>query len=465
MGPTSAPDTHLKVRVARASAGAAIILTAGKLAVGLATGSLGILAEAAHSGLDLMAALMTWFAVSHSDRPADADHPYGHHKVDNISALFETLLLLVTCAWIIYEAVQRLFFKTVEVEVTWVSFAVIIVAIGIDYTRGRALSKVARQTGSAALEADALHFTSDIASSVVVLAGLALTHFGFPQADALCSVGVAVIVIWISYKLGKKAVDALVDKVPPDHVRRVTTAVRGVDGVRSVFGVRVRRAGPQHFVDLKVTQDPGATLTEVHAITERVEQAVSDLFAEADVVVHAEPDGEAPQGMLETLLAEAKGQGLSVHSTRLFHTAEGLQLEMHLEWAKVISLGDAHLQATHLEETLQRAFPDLARVRSHLEACASDDPSGWEDATASYAKLARQIQQTAMAVDGVYDARDVQVLQGGDRLGVGLTCRMNGSLSLVAAHALATRVEKEVYTLDPRIASVAVHSEPAISAR
>ena len=460
MASPSTADTLMKIRVARGSAFAAILLTGGKLAVGLSTGSLGILAEAAHSGLDLMAALMTWFAVSHSDRPADADHPYGHHKLDNISALFETLLLLVTCAWIIYEAVERLFFKTVEVEVTWVSFAVIIAAIGIDYTRGRALSRAARQTGSAALEADALHFTSDIASSLVVLVGLAFTHFGFPQADSLCSVGVAAIVIWISYKLGKKAIDVLVDKVPPDHIRRVTEAAHGVDGVRSVFGVRVRSAGSRHFVDLKVTQDPGATLAEAHAITERIEQAVTALFKDADVVVHAEPDAEAPRGLHETLVAEGRKMGLSVHSTHLFTTEEGLHLEMHLEWVRETTLGEAHRQATALEETLHQAFPELIRIRSHLEACGSDRPSGWWEGAGAHADLVQRVREQALAVDGVLEVEDVQVRAAGDRLGVGLTCRMDGNLSLSAAHHLATRVEKGIYTLSPRIASVAVHSEP-----
>jgi cation diffusion facilitator family transporter len=453
--------TGLKVRVARASALAAVLLTGGKLAVGLWTGSLGILAEAAHSGLDLVAALMTWFAVSRSDRPADADHPYGHHKLDNLSALFETLLLLVTCAWIIYEAVQRLFFKTVEVEVTWVSFAVIVAAIAVDYTRGRALSRAAQVTGSAALEADALHFTSDIASSLVVLAGLVLTRLGYPEADALCSIGVAVVVIWISWKLGKKAVDVLVDRVPPDHVGRVESAAGAVQGVRSVFGVRVRHAGPRHFIDLKVTQDPGASLAESHAITERVERAVAALFKDADVVVHAEPDEEPAAGLLETLLAEGRRMGVSVHSTRLFTTEEGLHLEMHLEWVRPVTLGEAHREATGLEQALHRAFPELVRVRSHLEAGVSDRPSGWWEGAAAHADLARRVEGAARAVDGVLGVEEVQVRSAGERLAVGMTCRVDGTLPLAAAHRIATHVERSVYGLSPAIATVAVHTEPA----
>ncbi len=455
-----AADTRSKIRVARASVAAAVFLTGAKLAVGLWTGSLGVLAEALHSGLDLVAALMTWFAVSRSDRPADADHPYGHHKFDNLAALFETLLLLLACAWIIHEAVQRLFFKVVEVEASAAAFAVILLAIGVDYTRARALSRVARRTGSAALEADALHFSSDIASSVVVLAGLLFTRLGYPQADALGSIGVAAIVIWISYKLGKKAVGVLVDKVPPGHLGRVTDAARGVEGVRSVFDVRVRNAGSRHFVDLKVRQDPAASLVEAHAITEAVERAVSMLFKDADVVVHAEPDGEASAGLHETLIAEGRKRGVSVHSARLFATGEGLHLEMHLEWAREITLGEAHREASALEEALKRAFPDLVRVRSHLEACGSERPSGWWEGAETHADLVRRVRDQALAVEGVSEVAEVQVRASGERLAVGLTCRMDGGLSLAEAHRLATRVEQGTYALTPRIASVAVHTEP-----
>ncbi|MBN2107148.1 MAG: cation transporter, partial [Deltaproteobacteria bacterium] len=257
-----------KISIARASVFAALLLTVMKLAVGLWTGSLGILSEAAHSGLDLMAAAMTWFSVSVSDRPADATHPYGHSKIDNLSALFQTLLLLLTCIWIIYEAVQRLFFKSVEIEINIFSFGVIIIAIIIDYTRGTALARTAKKTKSAALEADALHFLSDIASSLMVLAGLAFTAWGYPRADAVCSLGVALMVIWISFRLGKKAVDALTDSAPVEQVEQVRQAALAVPGVRRAYDVRMRHAGAKQFIDLKVSLQPNLVLGAVHELTE-----------------------------------------------------------------------------------------------------------------------------------------------------------------------------------------------------
>ncbi|MGE5234933.1 MAG: cation diffusion facilitator family transporter [Acidobacteriota bacterium] len=282
-------EQRAKRRVAATSAVAAFVLTGAKLAVGLLTGSLGILSEAAHSGLDLLAALMTWFAVSTSDKPPDRDHPYGHQKIDNMSALFETVLLLLTCGWIIAEAIERLFFKTVTIEVTFWSYAVVILAIVVDFSRSRALSRVARRTGSAALEADALHFSSDIGSSLIVLFGLVVTRLGYPQADALGAIGVSAFIVWVSVRLGKKAVDALLDRVPEDHPETARRAALKVPGVFAVYEVRVRHAGNKHFVDLTIGLDPNSSLRGAHDTSDAVERAVKGVLEGADVVVHPEP--------------------------------------------------------------------------------------------------------------------------------------------------------------------------------
>ena len=248
-----------KHRAALSSVLAAIFLTLVKLVVGLLTGSLGILAEVAHSGLDLVAAAVTLFAVRVSGRPADREHTYGHGKVENLSALFETLLLLVTCVWIIYEAIQRLFFEEVVVEVTIWAFLVMFVSIVIDFSRSRMLSRVAKKYDSQALEADALHFSTDIWSSSVVIAGLTLVvisdWLGIPwlaKADAVAAMGVAGIVIWVSLQLGRRTVMALLDGVPASERDAVLRAVR-VPGVIEVRQVRVRRSGPEAFADVRLT--------------------------------------------------------------------------------------------------------------------------------------------------------------------------------------------------------------------
>ncbi|MCX8044759.1 MAG: cation diffusion facilitator family transporter, partial [Desulfobacterota bacterium] len=255
-----------KRRVAAVSVIAAFFLCILKLFVGLWTGSLGLLSDAAHSGLDFLAALMTFVSVSLADRPADPSHPYGHQKFDNLAALFEALLLAAAVAWIVYEAIMRLFFKAVPVTVNIASFAVLLTCICIDYLRCTRSSRAAKQTGSAALEANAYHFLSDIATSFVVLIGLVGTSLGYPQADAVCALAVSALILSLAYSLAKKAIDALTDRVPDDHIDEVRRTALTVPGVGDVYDVRVRHAGNRHFIDLKAGVSGSATLDTAHAL-------------------------------------------------------------------------------------------------------------------------------------------------------------------------------------------------------
>ncbi len=276
---------------------AAIGLTTFKLIVGLLTNSLGILAEAAHSGLDLVAAAMTYFAVQVSDKPADKEHPFGHGKIENISALFETLLLLATSGWIIYEAVQRLFFVNVNVQASIWSFIVMGTSIVIDYTRSRILYKAARKYKSQALEADALHFSTDIWSSSVVILGLiGLTIASrvpgldwMHKADAIAALIVAIIVIYISGELGWRTVSALLDTAPRGLADKVETAAASINGVVDAHAIRIRPSGAHTFIDLHITMDGNCTLNEAHAATEVIEKVIHDIISPVDITVHVEP--------------------------------------------------------------------------------------------------------------------------------------------------------------------------------
>jgi cation diffusion facilitator family transporter len=286
-----------KRAAARSSVLAAIGLTGFKLVVGMLTGSLGILAEAAHSGLDLVAAAMTYWAVSVSGRPPDSEHRYGHGKVENLSAFAETLLLLATCVWIIYESVNRLFFHPVHVDASPWAFAVMVVSILVDVSRSRLLSRVAIEYNSQALEADALHFSTDIWSSAVVLVGLVgvVTADWVPRlawlgnADAVAALGVAVIVVYISVELGSRTVRALLDTAPPDLDGKLIAAVRAVPGVTDCHQLRMRYSGAQLFVDIHVLTDGTQTLQQAHDLTDRIEDAISRIVPDADVTVHPEP--------------------------------------------------------------------------------------------------------------------------------------------------------------------------------
>jgi cation diffusion facilitator family transporter len=288
---------------ARNSVAAALFLTGLKVVVGLLSGSLGILAEAAHSGLDLAAGVITWIAVRTSSKPPDPGHAYGHGKVENLSALAETLLLLVTCAWIISESVHRLTTAHSAVKASFWAFAVMGVSIVVDFSRSRMLYRVAAKHRSQALEADALHFSTDIWSSLVVVLGLAGVKVAqrYPsldfleKADAVAALAVAAIVVVISGRLGLRTIQGLLDASPIGAADRIKSRVEALAGVFDCHAVRVRHSGPHYFVDLHVTLDGEQPLHAAHAVTEQVEQVVSEILPGADVTVHPEPRPPVPQ--------------------------------------------------------------------------------------------------------------------------------------------------------------------------
>jgi cation diffusion facilitator family transporter len=292
--------THEKRSAAMSSVMAAVGLTGFKIIVGVATGSLGILAEAAHSGLDLIAAMMTFLAVRISGRPADRNHLYGHGKVENLSALFETLLLLFTCAWIIYEATHRLLFHTTDLKVTYWSFTVMTTSIVVDISRSRILYRTARKYNSQALEADALHFSTDIWSSAVVILGLFCVKLSewvpdlalLRQADSVAAMMVGLIVVYVSIQLGIRTIQALLDVAPSGLEKKIKSAVEALPGVTDCHSVRLRYSGPQLFVDIHVLVDGNQTLKDAHNLTEEIERVIQKLVPNADVTVHPEPNAE-----------------------------------------------------------------------------------------------------------------------------------------------------------------------------
>ena len=278
-----------KEKVAGFSVLAAVFLTGFKLLVGLVTGSLGILSEALHSALDLVAAVITYFSVRISDRPADEDHNFGHGKVENLSAFIETILLLVTCVWIIYEGITRLTSGDTHIEVTVWSFAVVILSIAIDFTRSRALYKVAKKHNSQALEADALHFATDIWSSAVVLLGLVCAKFGFYFADSIAALAVALIVLGVSYKLGRRAIDVLLDRAPKELFDEVAALLDQQKEVECYHDLKVRVAGADTFINVTIHLHPELSLTQAHAISHKVEEFLSSSISRCEVQIHYEP--------------------------------------------------------------------------------------------------------------------------------------------------------------------------------
>ncbi|MCX6231585.1 MAG: cation diffusion facilitator family transporter [Bacteroidetes bacterium] len=279
-----------KKKVALISVFAAVLITGGKLIIGLLTGSIGILSEALHSGLDFVAAAITYFAVKIADKPADKEHQYGHGKFENLSAFAETLLLFVTCIWIVYEASHRLITGKTHIEVSVWSYIVVISSIIIDFSRSRALSRVAKKYNSQALEADALHFSTDIWSSFVVLIGLVCAQFGYFIADPIAALVVAAIVILIAFRLGKRSIDVLLDRASPENIKKITAIIHGIPEVLSFHDLKIRPSGAYTFVELNIHVEPSLTIEQAHEISHKVEEKICAVIDKCEVHVHEEPE-------------------------------------------------------------------------------------------------------------------------------------------------------------------------------
>lgn len=279
---------------------AAVFLTTFKMVVGFLTGSLGILSEALHSLLDFVAAFITFIAVKISDKPADKDHNFGHGKIENLSALIETGLLIATCVWIVYEALERLASGNTQIEVSFWAYAVVITSICVDFFRSRALMKAAKEHNSQALEADALHFSTDILSSAVVLAGLIMAHYGYFFADCVAALAVACIVVFVSLRLGARSIDDLLDKAPKEAVGKISMAISSVDDIIYFHDLRVRNSGADMQVEVSIHVDPHLTILQAHDIAEKLEKAVQTVEPRADVHVHIEPESEGSANLHRT---------------------------------------------------------------------------------------------------------------------------------------------------------------------
>jgi len=279
-----------KKRVAFVSVLAAVFLTGFKLVVGFLTGSLGIISEALHSGLDLIAALITFFSVRISDKPADHDHHFGHGKIENLSAFIETILLLATCIWIIYEALNRLITGETHIKVNAWSYIVIVSSIVIDFSRSRALNRVAKKFNSQALEADALHFSTDILSSAVILLGLICAHFGFFFADSIAALIVALVVIIISFRLGKKSISVLLDTAPKIKYEKINSVLKNIKEITYFHDIKIRTSGADTFVEVNIHVNPELNIKQAHEISHKVEKEISKIIDQCTVHVHTEPE-------------------------------------------------------------------------------------------------------------------------------------------------------------------------------
>lgn len=450
---------------ALASVGTAVVLVSLKIFLSVRTRSLGVLSEALHSSLDLVAAVLTYLSVRVSDRPADAGHPYGHEKVESFSAFVETGLLLLTAVYIIWEAFQRLLFREVLLTPSLLAVGLLGLMVVLDAVRSRALARVARKFPSEALEADALHFSTDVWSTTVVLVGLAAVWLGdrfhvpwLRYTDPLAALAVAGVIIWVGSRLGKRTLDALLDVAPLELQERIVSAVREIEGVLRADRVRMRRAGKRYFVDVTISVPRTASLEQAHATSDAVERRIAQIVP-SDVVVHMEPRARSNENLFEAIRAIAQRRGLAVHELSAHQFNGRLFIELHLEVDEQASLRQAHRLATELEEDIHRTADRNARVNIHIE------PLGTHIAGAQEMKeLSRAVQTYLNSLQSEYhellDCHEVHVRGVEHKILVSCHCAMEGSLPITQVHDVTAALEDRVKEQFPQIARVTIHPEP-----
>jgi cation diffusion facilitator family transporter len=463
-----ATEVREKNRAALLSVGSALILVSLKAFLVLRTGSLGVLSEALHSGLDLIAAIITFLSVRVADEPADERHPYGHGKFENFSAFVETALLVFTAFYIIYEAFDRLFFRTVHIAPSVTAILVLFCALAIDLTRARALSYVAKKYSSEALEADALHFSTDVWSTIVVIVGIGFVWAGetwnvpsLIYADALAGLIVAAVILWVGSRLGRRTLDALLDVAPEGLQQEIARTVARMEGVLDVDRVRVRRAGNRHFVDATVSVARTASLEQVHALSDAIEKRIGEIVP-ADVMVHAEP--RAPQGehLFEAIRAVAQRMGLAIHDLSALQQQGRLFVELHMEVDENLSLRDAHRQATDLEEGIRELRDGPIEVNIHIEPLghiATPDSDGGEMKLLSRA-IEEFLNKLPAEFDELVNCHDVHVRQVEHRILASCHCTMKGHLPITQIHDVTAALEDRVKERFPQVHRVNIHPEP-----
>ncbi len=449
-----------KTRVALTSVLAAVFLTSIKLTVGFSTDSLGILSEAAHSALDLGAALLTYIAVRISDKPADEEHSYGHGKIENVAAFMQTGILIITCFFIIQAAVGRLQNPSTTVDVTAWSFGVLIVSVIIDFTRSRALLRVAQKYRSQALEADALHFSTDIWSSMVVIIGLIGTAWGFPQGDSLAAIGVAGFVLFVSSRLLKRTIDSLTDVAPKDIAQKVESVLSAHEGVHHHGHLRVRQSGSKIFIDTAVRIKRTYPFDKAHHVADEIEDRIARLVPNADIVIHMEPEETEDESIIDKIRMIVIQEGLACHNVRAQKIKNKYVVDFHLECDPYPTFAEAHAVSSRIERRLMEKIPQIVDVKTHIED-ARDRVLEAMDVTMQSAELIVAVREAARLEPNVSGCTDFVVLQIGDAKKVLMNCVIAPNLSLDQVHAIITSLENRIYEAVPEVRSVVIHPEIA----
>lgn len=452
-----------KMHIAQSSMIAAIFIVMLKMFAAYYSGSLGVLSELFHSSIDLIATVATILSVKYSSKPPDEMHNYGHEKVESFSALFQVIILVAMCAYLVYESINRII-NHVPVHISIFTFSVIIICIVVDFSRSRALIRVAKETNSQALEADALHFSSDIMSSVVVLVGMVFTYFNlFPLADPLSAIGVSIIIVFTTFKLTKKAIDSLMDRVPPGLRDKITEEVSKMDGVEGIKSIRIRSSGSKIFIDMIIQIARMKLFSRTHEIMDSVERKIKELAPDSDIVIHSEPVETKDETINDKIRMIVNNQGFKCHDIFSHKMGNEIHSELHVEIDDTNDLKLAHLKISQLEEKIKKDIPVISKMDIHL-----DEPSeitfDTVDVTMLSKELIRNVENILKQYDFIKKYYDIEVMNSNEKLRVSMKCEFDKNMTFEEVHDKVTILESKIYLhlkeLYQNLSNVIIHSEP-----
>jgi cation diffusion facilitator family transporter len=450
-----------KRRAALASTAASLVLTLAKLAAGALSGSLALISEGAHNALDIGVSALTYFAIREADKPADEDHPFGHAKIEAVAALAQTGFLLVLAVWVAFAALQRLGGEGAEVDANLFAFAAIGLSLVVDLVRWRALRRVAAETGSDALAADALHFSSDLVSSLLVLIGLVATRYGYVHADAVAAVGVAIFIAAAGYRLGRRTIDALVDAAPKGLATKVRDAVEAAPGVAGTDFLRLRRSGPRIVGDLGLFVSRTLPLERVASIKSDVTAALAKRWPTMQLTVTANPLALDDESVLERVQVIASRRRLFVHHVEIQRVEGRACIALDLEVDGRLTLREAHEVASNLETAIASEIGADIEVETHIEPMETRELSGREADPALTRKFVEALERHAAREGTLREIHDVRLRAAeGGYFGI-FHCRVDPATTVESTHRQVDALERAVRREFPEILHVVGHAEPA----
>ncbi|WP_054209401.1 cation diffusion facilitator family transporter [Bosea vaviloviae] len=460
---TKAQMAQIKQRAAILSVMATLLLAGAKIVGAILSGSLALLTDALQGLIDVGSTLFTWFAVRVSDKPADDEHHYGHGKVEALAALVETAILFTLAGAILWEAGNRLWTGLIEsVQVTPLVIGIMLLSMIVDAIRWRSLTRVAKETGSEALSAEATHFSADFVGSALVLAGLVGVWYGLARADTIAAFAIAAFTALSAYRLARRTIDTLLDAAPQGVSERLREAADGVPGVAGVNWLKVRPTGGRVLGEIGISVSRTLPLERVATIREELAAAFDRIEPGADIAVTTDPVQVDDETALERVLLIALKLKIPVHHVTVHSIGPRLSVSLDMEVDSKLPLGQAHEIATRLEAAIRAEFGGETEVETHIEPMETETPTGHDAAWQTVEDIGKALATETAKCDGpIHDIHSVRVRQTPNGLVVNYHCRVDPALDVASVHAAVDQIERAVRIARPQVCRLVSHAEPA----